>query len=288
MIALTGCSAAAPSYDGHACERDSSDALATKVQVTGAAGAAKVDVTSPVRTAQLSYADVIAGEGEPITSPDQFAILNRTLVHGVTGEQIHQGISFWSPDSASEEFAGVGDALACATDGSRVVVAIPASTLPEGAPQQLGLSGSDSLIAVYDVRAIMLTKAQGDAVFNDASGLPTVVRTDEGRPGIIIPDADAPNKTVTQTLIAGSGDKVGDSAAVIRSTSVGWQSRAVENTSWDGPVSDVSGLPEEAQAAVKKATVGSQLMVVLPGEGGDATTYVIDVLGVIPKELTQG
>lgn len=257
-----------------------------KVQVTGDLGAASVSLDAPVRTAKVAYADLIRGDGEPITSPEQFAILNRTLVSGATGDVIHAAISFWSPETASAEFAGIDEALACATVGSRVVVALPLSALPEGAAAQLGLRGNDSLLAIYDVRAAMLPHAEGSAVFSGARGLPTVVRAADGRPGIIVPDSAAPKKAVTQTLIKGSGEVVGDRAPVILSTSVDWKTQDVVDSSWGGAVTGVDGLPEEAQDAVKKATVGSQLMLVVPDEAGDATVYVIDVLGIVPEELT--
>lgn len=286
-IALTGCSAAVPSFEGASCERTVDPALEMAVKVTGDIGKANVKVESPVRSAEFSYTDLTVGDGAAITDAEQFGIYYRTLVNGKTGELIHQGVSFWSPDTASAEFPGVGDALACATEGSRILVSIPAKTLPESLPQQLGLGAKDNLIAVYDLRSTMLAKAEGAPVFNDASGLPTVVRAADGRPGIIIPGNEAPTKTVVQTLIAGNGEKVGDSTAVVQVTSVGWQSREVVDSTWGNGVADVSGLPEEVQKFVADAPIGSQLMAVVPDENGDATAYVIDIVGVIPTELTQ-
>lgn len=289
-IALTGCSASAPSFDGVACERDSSAALATKVQADGELGSAKVNITAPVRTSKVSYADLITGEGAAISSATQFAIVGVTLVNGNTGDILQQADTFWSPESASQQFPGLGDALECATDGSRVAAAIPSKDLPEGMSDQIGLKGNESLVVVSDVRAVMLQHAEGESVFNDANGLPTVVRAADGHPGVIVPDSAAPKKAVTQTLIKGHGDKIGadvqgSSPAVVRSMSVGWKSGEVRASSWETGVENIGEMPEEVQKAVKQSTIGSQVMVVVPGESGDATVYVVDVVGEIPAEL---
>lgn len=288
-LALTGCTAAStPSFDGTACDRSSNATLERAVSVTGEIGTPKVTVNSPVGTAKVAYADLIIGDGEPITSATQNAILTRMLINGTTGEPIHSALSVWSPETASAELPGVEQALACATEGSRIVVSIPSADLPEGMAEQVDLGADDAMVAVYDVRYTLMAKAQGRDVFNDARNLPTVVRASDGRPGIIIPDGDAPTKTVTQTLIEGDGDVVGDGQAMYNYTAVAWSSRQVTGSSWDTAVSiDATSLPEEVQKAISEATIGSQLLVVIPAEG-DATAFVVDVLGVIPEELTQG
>lgn len=288
VLALTGCSAAAPTFDGAPCHRDSSEALELLVDVSGEFGSPRVSLDTPLRTGEVTYADVIRGDGDRIAESDQSAILTRVLVDGRTGATVDAQLGLWSPDSAAAELPGVDEALACATEGSRIVVSIPSSELPEGAASQIGLGAKDHLLAVYDVRYVALSQADGAPVFNDAPGLPSVVRAPDGRPGVIIPDIAAPKKAVAQTLLRGEHEKVGDSVALIHSTSVGWNDRSVQRTSWDGSVTGVNGLPEEVADAVSKARIGSQLMVVVPDEAGDdATVYVVDVLGVIPDELTQ-
>ncbi|GAA2891257.1 hypothetical protein [Microbacterium esteraromaticum] len=285
-IALTGCSAATPAFDGSACDRDSSAALEASVKVTGEFGSPEVSVETPVRSGDLSYADLIVGDGRAITDGRQEAILARVLVNGTTGEPIDAQLRLWSPESAGAELPGVDKALECATAGSRIVVAIPGSDLPEGVADQIGLDAKGNLLAVYDVHYATLDKADGSDVFNDAPGLPSVVRAPDGRPGVIIPDTAAPKKAVTETLLRGEHEKVGDGTALIRSTSVGWSDRTVEQTTWDGTLTGTDGLSAEVADAVSKARVGSQLMIVVPSEAGDATVHVVDVLGVVPEELT--
>jgi hypothetical protein len=285
-IALTGCSAATPTFDGAPCDRDSSAALETSVKVTGEFGSPEVSVETPVRSGDLTYADIITGDGRAITDDRQEAILARVLVNGTTGEPIDAQLQLWSPESAGAELPGVEKALECATAGSRIIVAIPGSDLPEGVADQIGLGAKGNLLAVYDVHYTTLAKADGSAVFNDAPGLPSVVRAADGRPGIIVPDTAAPKKAVTETLLEGEHEKVGDGTALIRSTSVAWGDRSVEQTTWDGTLTGTDGLPSEVADAVSKARVGSQLMIVVPSEAGDATVHVVDVLGVVPEELT--
>lgn len=285
-IVLTGCSAATPTFEGAACERDSSAMLESSVSVSGEFGSPRVDVETPVHLGKLAYADAITGEGREITDERQEAILARVLVNGTTGQTIDAQLKLWSPESAGAELPGVDEALKCATEGSRIIVAIPASDLPEGAAEQIGLDARGNILAVYDVHYTTLAKADGDAVFNDAPGLPSVVRAADGRPGVIIPDTAAPKKSVTETLLQGEHEKVGDGTALIRSTSVGWSSRSVGQTTWDGTLTGTDGLPAEVAEAVSKARVGSQLMVVVPTQSGDdATVHVVDVLGVVPEEL---
>ncbi|WP_309064196.1 hypothetical protein [Microbacterium sp.] len=286
-LALTGCSSA-PSFDGASCERDSSAGLAKSVEVSGDLGEPKAQLSTPVRTEDTAYADVIVGEGRAITSSEQNAIVSYALFNGASGDALDAGTTLWNPASVAEQLPGVDDALKCATAGSRVVVSIPAKELAEGMAEQVGLGEKDSVIGVLDIRYAALPKAEGRDVFNDASGLPTVVRASDGRPGIIVPDGDAPSKPVVQTLIEGDGEKVGEGSPMFHYTAVNWSDRTVAASSWEsGMVLDASALPKEVGERIAKSTVGSQFLAVVPGDGGDATAYVVDVLGVVPEELTR-
>jgi len=288
-LALTGCTAT-PGADAAGCgARGDSAALASSVDVSGDLGSAKLTLERPVRSAKVSYTDVIRGDGRAVRDDSQSAIVTLSLYDGTSGQVLQTGPGLWSPATLSQQLKDVGTVLDCATAGSRIVAAIPASSLPEGAADQIGLAQGDSLVGVFDVLDVLYPKAEGRDVFNDARGLPTVVRAADGRPGIIIPDGAAPRKAVAQTLIAGEGQKVGDLTPLFNFTAVGWADRTVSSSNWgDAVSSDLTSLPEDVAAAVKKATVGSQLLVVVPGEGSDATAYVVDILGVIPEGLTQG
>ncbi|UWF76598.1 MULTISPECIES: hypothetical protein [Microbacterium] len=285
-LALTGCSGA-PGFDGAACERTSTEGLADAVTASGELGDPEAELVTPVGTDEFAYADLIVGDGRATTSPTQGMILTFALYDGTTGSELGSGTRLWDMDSLEQQIPGMQQMIPCVTEGSRVVASLPAKELPEGMAEQIGLSQDDSIVGVFDVIHTLLAKAEGRHLFHDAHGLPTVVRAADGRPGVIIPDASAPTKPVVQTLIEGDGDKVGEDAPLFRHTAVDWADRSVTSSSWGTTLgTDPSVLPQEVADAVTDATIGSQLLVVVPGEAkGDAAVYVVDVLGVIPPDL---
>lgn len=287
-LALTGCTTA-PDGDGSDCVRDSSSALESSLEATGDIGAPRVRVAAPIPTSEVIYQDLVVGDGARIREDEQFMVGTLTLLNGDTGAMVDTGAGVWSPSSLSTQFGGAGAALECATQGSRIAFAVPASELPDGMAAQIGLGRGSSLVGTIDVQEVLRPRADGGLVFSDKQGLPSVVRAPGGEPGIIIPDSAAPTKVVAQTLIEGGGPTVGDGRAMFHYTAVNWATRTATGTSWDGNVLlDRSTLPEEVMAEMAKATVGSQLLVVVPRDAGDAVVYVVDVLGIVPPELIQG
>lgn len=259
------------------------------VNADGEIGAARVSLTTPVPTSHVIYDDLVVGDGPAVREAAQDVVGVVTLLSGTTGQVLQTGAVIWSPKTLDELLGAGGSALECATEGSRVAFAIPAADLPEGLAEQAGLDAHGSLVGSIDIQTVLLPKAEGRDVFNDARGLPTVVRAPDGRPGIIIPDTAAPSKVVTQTLIAGQGAKVGDGTAMFDYTAVSWADRTVTGSSWEsGVVYDATTLPEQVMEQVAEATVGSQLLVVVPGDQGAAVAYVVDVLGILPPELVRG
>lgn len=258
------------------------------MKVAGDLGEVEAELVTPVRTAEPAYADAIVGDGRTITSPQQNAIVSYALYNGASGDALDAGTTVWSPAAIAEQLPSVDEALGCATAGSRVIVSIPAKDLAEGMAAQVGLAEKDSLIGILDVRYAALPKAEGRDVFNAAGGLPTVVRAADGRPGIIIPAGSAPSGPVVQTLIDGEGEEVGEGTPMFHYTAVDWEDRSVTSSSWDsGIVLDPASLPAEAAERLKESTVGSQFLAVIPADDGGATAYVVDVLGIVPEELTR-
>jgi peptidylprolyl isomerase len=153
----------------------------------------------------------------------------------------------------------------------------------------------DSVVAVLDIRKVFLAKAEGAEQFNVDRGVPSVVRAPDGRPGIIVPDAEPPAEVVVQTLIKGTGPEVtGDEAVRVHETGLTWADREIFETTWDdGPKSiDLSTmLPAYADALIGQP-VGSQVLIVIPPDQGygaegqgpapaDSTlVFVVDILGV--------
>lgn len=284
-LALTGCSAA-PSFNGESCERDSSDGLAAAVEVTGELGSPRIDMAAPVRTESDAYADLIVGDGQAMTADNQSAIVALTLANGETGQTLGEPSLALLNSTEAAKTPGLETILPCVTEGSRVVFSLPTNDLG-GSAAQFGMGADENVIIVADFLTVALPKAEGADVFNTKRGLPSVVRAPDGRPGIIIPDSDAPTEVVTETLIEGDGDVVGEASPLFQLTAVNWDDRQVLTTTWDGPVSvDSASLPADVLAAVQAATVGSQVLVVLPGEGEQsAQAFVVDILGLLPPEL---
>ena len=132
-------------------------------------------------------------------------------------------------------FPTIYDALECATEGSRVVVALPPGGVEAETAASNGLAEDESAIAVIDLHKVYLSKADGANVYNTGRGLPSVVRAPDGRPGIIVPDGEPPTEVTVQTIKKGDGPVVtGDQPVRVHYTGVLWDERTVFDTSWDG------------------------------------------------------
>ncbi|MFJ4174352.1 hypothetical protein [Microbacterium sp. NPDC089696] len=290
-LALSGC-AAAPSFAGEACDRvGNGDAVSSAVTVTGEFGSAPdVEVFAPAKFPKTSFEDVVVGDGEPLVTDTQVMTTELSIYSAKTGEMLFQ--SPYSEDSESlsniatlvPQFPGLGPVLECATGGSRIIAGIPSDGVTAETRKNLGLGDGDAAIVVVDLLKIYPSRADGALQFNDARNMPTVVRAPDGTPGVIIPDTDAPDEIVTQTLIKGDGEKVtADKTPLVNLTAVGWDDRKVTTTTWgDNPSFNLpSTAPEVAKELVGK-TVGSQILVVTPAsDSGPAMAYVIDVLGAV-------
>lgn len=272
------------------------------ITVKGAADEApEVTVRAPFHTKTTESSDVEEGDGIAITDGEQLVVLDVTLVNGASGKTLVQtpydgDLSRVFPLSRwVQTFPGFADALECATEGSRVAIALAPGDVEAQNAANLGLEEGDSAVAVVDLRKVYLPKAEGADQYNDALGMPTVVRAPDGRPGIIVPDATPPTDLVVQTLQKGDGPVVtGDDPVRVHYTGVTWADRKVFDTTWGAEPQSVvldSMIPGFAEA-LKGATVGSQVLVVIPpdqGYGdqqqgsipGDSTlVFVVDILGI--------
>lgn len=298
--ALTGCTTGTPA----ACDRPSvSDpAVMDLISVTDDFGnAPRIDIPTPLRTDTGAFADIVTGDGTPITSTSQLVGLGITLVDGTTGQTLIESpvdldaanvfaLSQWVTAIPSFETA-----LHCATEGSRVAIALTPDDIASEAAVQLGLGDEDSAVAVVDVRKVYLPRAEGRLHFTSGNGLPTVVRAVDGRPGVSIPDGAAPTESVVQTLITGDGAKVtGEVPVRVHYTGIVWGENEPFQTTWDTEPASITldGVVPGFAQALTGQTVGSQVLVVIPpaegygaeGSGpvpGDATiVFVIDILGL--------
>lgn len=303
-LALAGCSASGAASGAASCPRPSTSAAPSLdgVKVAGPQNAAPdVTVPTPFHVSATASEDLVTGTGTAISAPDQLVVLDISLSSGATGKKLiatpYDGdlsrvfpLSRWV-----QTFPGFADALHCATEGSRVVVALAPGDIQAQTATSLGLAPGDTAIAVVDVRKAYLTKADGADQYNDALGMPTVVRAPDGRPGIIVPTATPPSSLVVQTIKKGDGAAVtGDVPVRIAYTGVTWADHTVFDTTWgtEPPSTMLNTLVPGLAAGLKGQSVGSQVLVVVPPDQGYGSTqkgsvpagstlvYVVDILGL--------
>lgn len=305
-LVLAGCSASTPEPFAAGCDTLAvSDPNVTDlVTVKGEFGVApKVTMYSPFVTEQTVHSVVEAGHGRVIDTPNQLVSLDMALYSGTTGAQLVTSV-FGDANPAKpialsswgETFEGLQRGLMCATEGSRVIVAMPSDDVAGGqGVGALGIAPGESIVAVVDVRDVFRSKADGADQFVAGHGLPTVVRAADGQPGVTIPVGAPPSEFVARTLKLGDGDTVqaGDTV-IVQYTGLTWNERAVFDSSWSGPAREMSldgVIPGFAQA-LEGQTVGSQVLAVIPPELGygdqgtpkipanSTLVFVVDILGI--------
>ena len=294
---LTSCAPA----ENYACAGFETGAQVESISVTGALEEKPVvSFPSPLSADSIQSRVVIAGEGPVFTGRNliefEFAGYN-----GGNGQLIQQ-TSFDGTQTQTGAF-GPGEvpnfceALAGAKEGSRIVAIIPPDQAHsgEGVPA-LGVGAADAFIFVIDLKRVFLEKATGDSVAPEA-GLPTVVTTPDGVPGVTIPTSAAPTELRVAQLIRGAGEVVEEGQKVtLHYSGFLWDSSEKFDSSWDSGEAvqfqmQDGALIEGFLSAVIGQPVGSQVIAVIPpalgyGDAGAGTippgatlVFVIDILG---------
>lgn len=274
------------------------------VDVSGSFGSAptSVSVRAPFHTETTEAATLDEGDGQQLTSDEQTALVDLTVLSGETGEPIVA--TRYSDDLSqvptlaqlAQTFPALPAALQCATEGSRVAVALAPDGIAEDAVSGLGLEEGESVVLVVDVRKVYLAKADGADQYTASHGLPTVVRAPDGRPGIIVPDATAPDEVVVQTIKRGDGAEVtGDAPVRVHYTGVVWDTKEVFDSTWDSgePASlTLDAVVPGFAEGLEGQTVGSQVLIVVPPDQGygdqaqglipanSTLVFVVDILGI--------
>ncbi|RLK49252.1 FKBP-type peptidyl-prolyl cis-trans isomerase [Microbacterium telephonicum] len=303
-LALVGCSSA-PAAAG--CERpDAGSSALGLVKAGGEPGSPTISLTDPVYAQSTSFTDETVGEGPVVTAQTQDVVFSIAIANGATGAPILEtvtpvrSVDFWTTD-----YAGFATMLDCATEGSRIVGAVPYDQLSEQAAANWDIQEGQSIAVVMDVQKVYKAAADGAPQYNDRRGMPAVVLAPDGRPGIIIPDGAPPQDLAAEVLKKGDGEKVGAGDAIrVQYTGVNWADKKVFDSTWEKGASTALSLdavvPGFAQA-LDGQTVGSQILVVIPpelGYGDQATgavpanstlVFVVDILGVdAPAADTSG
>ncbi|HET8958209.1 MAG TPA: FKBP-type peptidyl-prolyl cis-trans isomerase [Microcella sp.] len=275
------------------------------VSVSGDFGSAPtIDVTGTLAPDTTEVTILSEGEGEEVAEGDvvdlSYAILNgdsgEEIESTFTGEQTVQLLV----DSASPVLAGLSKAVACATEGSRVVGVIPPiDAFGEAGAPDFGLEADQPLVFVADILRILpepLARAEGDAQEAPA-GLPTVELDENGAPTITIPDTAPPAEYQEAVLIQGDGEEVSETATVtVHYTGINWNTGEIFDSSWErGQPAQfpTGGVIPGFRDALVGSTVGSQIIAVIPPELGygpqggtpdggigpdDTIVFVVDIL----------
>ena len=309
VVALTGCSTG-PSYDGAACDRGASTSgIEDLADITGDGGELPVvERLTPIGGGRCSVGEVVPGTGPALTGANQSAVFEFSLYSGRTGEPV--AATAYDEDAAQLASVGYwaqtvpafGASLECATEGSRVLSVISPEDFGAQNLAGFGLEADEPVVAVFDVVKVFPGKAEGTLQYNDASGMPTVVRAADGRPGIIVPDSAAPSDLEVQTLIKGDGEKVAeDDTLLVNYTGVTWDERTVFDSSWDRGAAtfEMANLIPGFTQGLTGQTVGSQVLIVVPPElgygdqasgavpAGATLVFVVDILGIDPPAAAQ-
>jgi peptidylprolyl isomerase len=296
-LVLTGCAGspepAPPGTAASLCDAVApAGAASDAVQVSGEVGARPEAVfTTPLTVDDVQSTVVVDGSGERVDS-GEFVTYTVTAFDAQNGAMVDSAgygpgeilPSQISPDSV------LGKVLGCATVGTRVAAALPAT------------GSSAAAVYVIDLLGITPTAAWGEPQA-PRPGAPEVRLQDDGAPVIDVPAGDPPSEVVVDVLKRGDGAMVesGDSV-LVQYTGARWSDGSVFDSSWDRgtPASFVTPqVVDGFRRALEGQTVGSQVLVVVPpafgygaSEGNElqneTLVFVVDILGTQHPVTAQG
>lgn len=302
-LALTGCSGGSPEPEPsesattddvsqEAPEPTAEDVAALDAVVAeGDLGAAPELTFDQPFTVSAPVARVdVEGTGDEIGA-DQSVTIQYVAVSGDDGTVLG---STW--ESAAPESLALGDstfvkalrdAIIGQNVGVRVLFAAPGGEATEQAP---AYPATIMAIEVTDARTVP-TRAEGETVV-PPEGLPVVTLADDGAPSIEIPEgAAAPEALVAQPLIKGTGPEVqAEQSITVQYT--GWlfdDPSEPFDSSWSRgepfqtTIGTQSVIPGWDEGLIGQ-TVGSQVLLVIPGDKGYGANGTPD--GSIPPNAT--
>ena len=282
-------------------------AASQAVTATGALKTApKVSFPTPLRVTKTQTSVLVAGKGKAMTAGDS-AFYDLTILNGRTGKVVAQGTydsigDGFSTIAKGAAFEAVTKGLECAQANSRIAIVANSQDGHQNKVYQ-GIRKTDSLVFVLDVTKTFPAQASGSSRL-PKNGLPSVVTTKSGQPGIQIPAGTPPTSTkVTKELLKeGTGPKTKkDSFIVAKYTAVGWRDKTVFDSSWtigEGQAKVIGlgnpGVVAGLRAGLIGQKVGSRVLLVVPpklavSDGSDQTltvptgtplVYVVDILGI--------
>ncbi|GAA1934806.1 FKBP-type peptidyl-prolyl cis-trans isomerase [Microbacterium aoyamense] len=297
-VLLAGCTSASPSSTPTATA--GSDLCASAVAagdvvegitVSGEVGeSATAEFTAPLEVSTLERTVAIEGDGAQIADGD-YVSYALAVFDATTGEELQSGGFGDAPLPAMPIGVGTGpdQFFGCATAGSRIVLAVPAS------------SSGGAQVYVIDVLDVTAADAWC-AVTEPGDDFASVEFSADGVPTVTIPDADAPEGVQLEVLTEGDGDVVeeGDNVTVDYA-GVKWSDGSVFDSSWDRgePATfATTGVVTGFQRALEGQKVGSTVLVSMApacgyGEAGSsehelAGETLVFVVNIISTEPAAG
>lgn len=302
VLSLAACSTPSPAEqqanDFASCVPSVKEGKASALITATGKGEPTVDYPAPIVTKRVERTLIEVGKGRVLRAGD-IAEFQLVQYDGTTSDTLIG--SSWEEDP-SMITVGTGESLLaplfeCAPVGSRIAGVIPASLISAEAPKNA------TAVVVLDVVEGFPAKSEGSPRIPDA-GMPNVIVSESGQPGVVIPKTDPPADLRISTLKAGSGEKVkkGDTV-VVNYTGLLWADSTIFDSSWDkgtparfvAASSDDSdgGLVPGFAKAIIGAKVGDQVLVVIPpkfgyktGQGpetipdGSTMVFVVDILHI--------
>jgi peptidylprolyl isomerase len=252
-----------------------------------------VEFDTPLEISQPSARAIVKGKGTKIAKGDTI-IMRSVFVDASNGKVLQ---SWWQGAAGSQltiTADGVGkeafDFFTGARVGSRIAMA--------GWQQNQSTGQMQSLVQVADIDGIALDRAEGKKA-KPSGDWPTVKLGKNGAPSLSgKAKAKAPDKTVVETLITGTGDKTRTGDWLVMQYT-GWtlEDGKKFDSSWDRgePFAFQLGKKQVIQGwdeGLEGATVGSQVMIIVPDKEAYAGTgseldgkdlvFVADVLAAVP------
>jgi peptidylprolyl isomerase len=277
------------------------------VAVTGQFGKApKVTIPTIKPPGTLQATDLIQGHGARVARGD-LAVVN-LLGYSWSGDKHKQIISSFSSGQPTglpvgQTIPGLDKSLAGQHVGSRLLLSIPPKDgFGSSGNQQLGVTGSDTLLFVVDVLGGYPRTAAAHGQLQPAGDpkLPSVSEPAAGvAPPVKIPNTSPPGTLQAKTLIQGTGPQVTKGKLLVAQyEGVLWRTGKAFDASWQHgapvafPIGSGKVIPGWDKGLVGQR-VGSQVLLVIPPSDGygkrgnsqagikgtDTLVFVIDILG---------
>ncbi|MCS0498305.1 hypothetical protein [Protaetiibacter mangrovi] len=259
-------------------------------------------VTAPERTVLEDGTGLVARAGSIVD-------FDAAIYDGATGSEVlatkfdgSQGPRFRAglkTADTQETVPSLAASLVCAQAGQRTVLVTTAGDAGIDFSSVGITDEKHTVVLVIDVQRVYPGKSDGVNQLPQ-DGMPVVVTAPDGTVGVTVPSGiDVPSEDRTETVKLGSGPKLAEGdAAVLQVANWTWPSDGevtLKSSTWEvGKTPQTitltkegdteQGLPATFFEALEGTPVGSQVLIVIAptadSSTGDATIYVIDVLGI--------